>query len=435
MALLLLGGCGRRGPDAETKGAGEALATVAPVATPSKRLVYPWSVVAGGVDSGAALRRAAEEDPTVAAHYDGMRLEEFEARRLQADRKGYVSYRVRDRVYWTRRMVTLRAGEEVLTDGRAMIRGRCGNRVSETPQLPVADAGNEPAEAAMDEPVRGAQLLTSPAFPGEATAGPAGPAGPAKPQQPAGEALSVLPAAGNSDALPPVWVNGGTGVLLGGGAPGSSATPTGSTPAPTGGGVAPVPPPGAVIIAQGPPLTGLEIPPPLVSTPLVGPPLVMNPPPGRIPPPGNSPPSHLPPGSLPPGSLPPGTLCRRRFRRCRYRREIRRRRVRCRRQGIRRRVHPHRPTRHCRRPGSRPFRRCRSRGHGCWRQLGWPGSGWGLFSAGCGDRAVSQRPRGGRLRFAGLTWRDGRGREGVTSSRRPGVGPSCGASCGRGWPG
>ena len=29
MALLLLGGCGRRGPDAETKGAGEALATVA----------------------------------------------------------------------------------------------------------------------------------------------------------------------------------------------------------------------------------------------------------------------------------------------------------------------------------------------------------------------------------------------------------------------
>jgi hypothetical protein len=434
MALLLLGGCGRRGPDAETKGAGEALATVAPVATPSKRLVYPWSVVAGGVDSGAALRRAAEEDPTVAAHYDGMRLEEFEARRLQADRKGYVSYRVRDRVYWTRRMVTLRAGEEVLTDGRAMIRGRCGNRVSETPQLPVADAGNEPAEAAMDEPVRGAQLLTSPAFPGEATAGPAGPAGPAKPQQPAGEALSVLPAAGNSDALPPVWVNGGTGVLLGGGAPGSSATPTGSTPAPTGGGVAPVPPPGAVIIAQGPPLTGLEIPPPLVSTPLVGPPLVMNPPPGHIPPPGNSPPSHLPPGSLPPGSLPPGSLpptlppvpVP---------------------EGNPPPTSPLPPTGNpppgtppptdppLPPPGEPPFRRCRSRGHGCWRQLGWPGSGWGLFSAGCGDRAVSQRPRGGRLRFAGLTWRDGRGREEATSSRRPGVGPSCGASCGRGGPG
>jgi hypothetical protein len=305
----MLGGCGRPGPGADTKGAGEAVASVAPVAPAAKRLVYPWSVVAGGVDSGAALQRAAEQDPTVAAHYGGLALEQFEARRLAADRRGYVSYRVRDRVYWTRRLVTLRAGEEVLSDGRELIRGRCGNRFSETPQLPVAAVELEPAEVAMDEPVLGAQLLTSPAFPLETADGPVSPAEAGKPRVAAGEPLTVLPAPGAADALPPAWVNGGAGlpvapIVAGGGGGGGG-----------GGGVAPpappeqtTTPPNGIIIAQGPPPTGVEIPPPLVTPPLSEPPTTVpppgNPPTVQLPPPGNPPPINLPPYN-PPGNPPP----------------------------------------------------------------------------------------------------------------------------------
>ncbi len=310
LALLMLGGCGRPGPDVKTTGGGEAAASVAPVAPVAKRLVYPWSVVAGGVDSGAALRRAAEEDPTVAAHYGGLALEKFEARRLAADRRGYVSYRVRDRVYWTRRLVTLRAGEEVLSDGRELIRGRCGNRFSETPRLPVAAVEVEPAEAVMDEPVLGAQLLTSPAFPMEMAGGPVRPEEAGKPRVAAGEPLTVLPPPGVADALPPAWVNGGAGlpvapIVAGGGGGGGGAPPAGSTPAPPG---ETTTPPNGIIIAQGPPPTGVEIPPPLVTPPLSEPPTTIpppgNPPTLQTPPPGNPPPVNLPPYD-PPGNPPP----------------------------------------------------------------------------------------------------------------------------------
>jgi hypothetical protein len=58
----------------------------------------------------------------------------------------YVSYRKGEQVYWTARKVTLAEGESILSDGQNDIRARCGNRISDTPQLPVEVKGPDEKE-------------------------------------------------------------------------------------------------------------------------------------------------------------------------------------------------------------------------------------------------------------------------------------------------
>src|SRR6188768_472364 len=45
----------------------------------SKLIVYPWSVVSGGVGSPNAMRAAMQEDPVVDAHYAGLNPAFFRA--------------------------------------------------------------------------------------------------------------------------------------------------------------------------------------------------------------------------------------------------------------------------------------------------------------------------------------------------------------------
>ena len=85
-------------------------------------------------------------DAVVAAHYAGVNPDDLRVEYLSAPVTAHVSYRIGDDIYWTRRPVTLPAGERVLTSGTAMIRARCGNMVSMEPMLPVA--GEEPAGVA-----------------------------------------------------------------------------------------------------------------------------------------------------------------------------------------------------------------------------------------------------------------------------------------------
>jgi hypothetical protein len=63
----------------------------------------------------------------------------------------YVSYRKGDKVYWTAKKLQLAEGETLLSDGRSEIRGRCGNRISDLPQLPVEARG--PSEEELDSSV------------------------------------------------------------------------------------------------------------------------------------------------------------------------------------------------------------------------------------------------------------------------------------------
>jgi PEP-CTERM motif len=115
------------------------------------RAVYPYSVVPGGVKDAAELKWAAEHDPVVASHYAGFDYDHARIVRLVLARTAYVSYRIGNKVYWTRRRITLKKGETLLTDGKITARTRCANRVEEAPE--AAFSASEPPAFKFDAPL------------------------------------------------------------------------------------------------------------------------------------------------------------------------------------------------------------------------------------------------------------------------------------------
>jgi hypothetical protein len=149
------------------------------------RPVYPYSVVAGGVEDAKELKWVAEHDPIVGAHYAGFNYAHAQVVRLTLARTVYLSYRIGNHIYWTHRRVTLHKGEKVLTDGRMTARTRCANRVEESPQQQAVSPAEPPVQR-FDEPVRPGEgiamqspevpfesaLLSRPQMPGTETVGP-----------------------------------------------------------------------------------------------------------------------------------------------------------------------------------------------------------------------------------------------------------------------
>jgi hypothetical protein len=128
------------------------------------RLVYPYSVVPGGVRDARELREAAERDRAVARHYVGfdyLRARTFE---LREPRMAYLSYRIGDKIFWTRRQFTLRKGEILLTDGNITARTRCANRVSAVPEQVVSS--EEPLPEQLEDPFEQGGSARPLAFPG-----------------------------------------------------------------------------------------------------------------------------------------------------------------------------------------------------------------------------------------------------------------------------
>jgi hypothetical protein len=123
-----------------------------PTAAKRQRLIYPNSIVSGGVFSKTEVQTAVSSDPVVAAHYSEIKLADLKLAKFVRDAKAYVSYRRGDRVYWSSKPVQLHGEEQVLTDGRNHIRARCGNRISETQRGPTASR-DEPMESVLDSPL------------------------------------------------------------------------------------------------------------------------------------------------------------------------------------------------------------------------------------------------------------------------------------------
>jgi hypothetical protein len=100
--------------------------------------LYPYSVVPGGVATPEELKSAVQRDPVVAAHYADFDVAKAHLIRLQEDHAFYVSYRLGNRIYWTKNKLTLFKGETLLTDGKHEARTRCANRLSETLVSPMS---------------------------------------------------------------------------------------------------------------------------------------------------------------------------------------------------------------------------------------------------------------------------------------------------------
>ena len=120
--------------------------------TASRRPVYPYSIVPGGVVSAADLRSAVTHDPVVAAHYAAFDLANARVVQVQEARSVYVSYRRGDDVFWTSKKLRLAVGETLITDGQHISRTRCGNQISDEPRMPVSLAG-DPEPQMLDTPV------------------------------------------------------------------------------------------------------------------------------------------------------------------------------------------------------------------------------------------------------------------------------------------
>jgi hypothetical protein len=112
------------------------------------RVFYPYSVIPGGVRSSDELQRALKYDQTAATHYRGFNALRAQVIQLDQARDFYVSYRVGDRIYWTKRTMRLGKGEQVITDGDHFARVRCGNRLSAAPEEPTS--AQEPAPESME---------------------------------------------------------------------------------------------------------------------------------------------------------------------------------------------------------------------------------------------------------------------------------------------
>jgi hypothetical protein len=154
--------------------AGPVVQATLAVTAPAKamRRVYPFSIVPGGVTGRADLVRVLKTDRVVAEHYAGFEVARASPVTVKKARAVYVSYRKGDKVYWTANKVMLAEGETLLSDGNSAIRTRCGNRISDLPQLPVApgepspqllDTAIEVADEAADDAAdgQGAQVLAA----------------------------------------------------------------------------------------------------------------------------------------------------------------------------------------------------------------------------------------------------------------------------------
>jgi hypothetical protein len=120
------------------------------IQTRSRRLVYPYSIVPGGVNSADELRQAATHDSVVATHYASFNYRRAHLVEVKQAQRVYLSYRLHNKVYWTVRQASLHVGEKLLTDGMVTARTRCGNQVSVLPH--VAASPEEPTLAELDRP-------------------------------------------------------------------------------------------------------------------------------------------------------------------------------------------------------------------------------------------------------------------------------------------
>jgi hypothetical protein len=209
----------------------------------SDRILYPYSVVPGGVRNSAELRNAVAHDEVVARHYSDFDLREVRLTRLQDARAVFVSYRIGSQIFWTKDKLTLPAGETLVTDGEHMARTRCGNRISAVPVGPVLNP--EPSPEAMEIPADGGLLAAPESSPELPLAVPPMTAIVVPPQSPGSIFIPIVP---------PLFPIGGT--------PSSPGIPTGPLPPPIG---PPTPPSGPS--GPPPPTPPPVTPPPAISTP------------------------------------------------------------------------------------------------------------------------------------------------------------------------
>lgn len=93
------------------------------------RQIFPFSVIPGGVLDERELADSMAKDDVVRRHYGDLQPDRMWFTRTKEPMSAYVSFRRGTDVRWTSHPVMIPANELVLTDGKHMVRARCGNRI------------------------------------------------------------------------------------------------------------------------------------------------------------------------------------------------------------------------------------------------------------------------------------------------------------------
>ncbi|MBV9303040.1 MAG: hypothetical protein JOY62_08985 [Acidobacteriaceae bacterium] len=123
---------------------------VIPPAVRSVRPKYPHSVVPGGLYGPAELQAVTQKDALVREHYADFNTHRAQLVKLTDDEYQYVSFRIGNGIYWTKKKLRIPKGEILLTDGNNFARTRCGNRLSEIPKTPTTP--QQPADLVLSLP-------------------------------------------------------------------------------------------------------------------------------------------------------------------------------------------------------------------------------------------------------------------------------------------
>lgn len=249
----------------------------------SRRIVYPYSVIPGGVQSAVELTNAVMHDPVVSEHYSDFNMANAKLVRLSRDEMAHLSYRMNNMVYWTQRTYLLHKGELLITDGKNQARTRCGNRVAQVLPAHARKPNVEPKPEELETPMNPSpfEAMTLPimmSLPARADFASASgsmdggvfdlppaieiPGGPKVARTPAGSTGST----GSSGSLGPTGTSGSTGSSGPTGTSGPSGPSGSSGPTGTSGPSGPSGPSGSSGPAGAPPPT-----PPVAPTPPVTP--------------------------------------------------------------------------------------------------------------------------------------------------------------------
>jgi hypothetical protein len=132
--------------------------------TEGRQVVYPYSIVPGGVRSPEDLHQVSLRDRVVGRHFSGFDFRRAKVVELQQARLVYLSYRIGNKVFWTKKQVHLRKGEKLISDGVISARTRCANQVSATPQKAIS--AEEPPAEAFEDPFEAGGTTRQIPFPG-----------------------------------------------------------------------------------------------------------------------------------------------------------------------------------------------------------------------------------------------------------------------------
>jgi hypothetical protein len=123
------------------------------------RQVYPYSIVPGGTYAASEMAEVVRRDAVAREHYQDIEFAKVRPMRVNVPMMAYVSYRKGDKVNWTDHPVQIAANEVVMSDGKHLVRARCGNRIEfERPQpLPstVKPSDPPPPDIVFESPLPG----------------------------------------------------------------------------------------------------------------------------------------------------------------------------------------------------------------------------------------------------------------------------------------